>query len=148
MKYNKWPKRDPIKNYFPLPNEVFSLGLTTGEIAVYTYLMYCEDRDTWQCWPSYKTIGRAVGMSKKTVQKYVEMLVDKGLILTERTDIYTKEGLKLNGNLRYTIRPIHEAVQIFREKQMQKIEEENVRARMAMLAAEQNNSFRWEEEGA
>jgi len=148
LKYNKWPKRDPIKNYFPLPNEVFSLGLTTGEIAVYTYLMYCEDRDTWQCWPSYKTIGRAVGMSKKTVQKYVEMLVDKGLILTERTDIYTKEGLKLNGNLRYTIRPIHEAVQIFREKQMQKIEEENVRARMAMLAAEQNNSFRWEEEGA
>ena len=56
MKYNRYPKRDPIKNYFPLPNEVFSLGLDTGEIAVYSYLMYLEDRKSHQCWPSYKTI--------------------------------------------------------------------------------------------
>ncbi len=32
------------KNYFPLPNEIFSLGLSSGEIAVYAFLMYCEDR--------------------------------------------------------------------------------------------------------
>ena len=37
--------RDPIRDYFPLPNEIFSLGLSTGEIAVYAYLMYCEDQD-------------------------------------------------------------------------------------------------------
>ncbi len=23
MKYNRYPKRDAIKNYFPLPNEIF-----------------------------------------------------------------------------------------------------------------------------
>lgn len=46
MKYNRYPKRDPIKNYFPLPNELFMLGLSTGELAVYSYLMYCEDRKT------------------------------------------------------------------------------------------------------
>jgi len=51
------------KNYFPLPNVIFSLGLSPGEIAVYSYLLYCEDRKTYQCHPSYKTIGRAVGMS-------------------------------------------------------------------------------------
>ena len=26
MRKQHWPKRDPIKNYFPLPNEIFSLG--------------------------------------------------------------------------------------------------------------------------
>ena len=53
MKYKHYPKRDAIKNYFPLPNEIFCLGLSTGEIAVYAYLMYCEDRKTFQCHPNY-----------------------------------------------------------------------------------------------
>ena len=46
MNYRHYHQRDPIKNYFPLPNEIFSLGLSFGEIAVYAYLMYCEDRQT------------------------------------------------------------------------------------------------------
>ena len=33
---NTWTKRDPIKNYFPLPNEIYHLGLSTGAIAVNT----------------------------------------------------------------------------------------------------------------
>ena len=44
--YYPYPKRDPIKNYFPLPNEIFLLDLTPGELAVYSYLMRCEDRRT------------------------------------------------------------------------------------------------------
>lgn len=47
MKFTRYPKRDAIRDYFPLPNEIFSLGLSTGEIAVYAYLMYCEDRKTF-----------------------------------------------------------------------------------------------------
>ena len=27
MRKQHWPKRDPIKNYFPLPNEIFSLEM-------------------------------------------------------------------------------------------------------------------------
>ena len=49
-------------NYFTMPNEVFQLGLSAGELAVYSYLRRCEDRRTHQCWPSYRTIGSAVGM--------------------------------------------------------------------------------------
>ena len=48
-------------NFFSLPNEIFLLGLRPGELAVYSYLRRCEDRGTHQCWPSYKTIGKAVG---------------------------------------------------------------------------------------
>ena len=49
-------------NFFSLPNEIFLLGLSPGELAVYCYLRRCENQKTHQCWPSYKTIGEAVGM--------------------------------------------------------------------------------------
>ena len=111
MKYDCYPKRDALKDYFPLPNESFSLGLSAGEIAVYAYLMHCEDRKTFQCHPSYKTIGNAVGMSKNTVRKYVDGLTRKRLITTEPTSVITQKGEKRNGNLRYTIRPIREALE-------------------------------------
>ena len=37
------------KNYIPLPNAIFSLNLCPGESDVYSYLLYCEDRKTYQC---------------------------------------------------------------------------------------------------
>jgi len=98
-------KYDPMKNTFPLPNEIFLLGLCPGELAVYAYLRCCENRKTHQCWPSYKTIGKAVGISTNTVRKHVCSLVDKGLIRTENTSVMTKAGLKRNGNLLYTLLP-------------------------------------------
>ena len=61
MKRNLWPARDSVKDYFPLPKEIFSLGLSAAEIAIYAYLLFCEDRQTFQCWPSYRKIGDAVG---------------------------------------------------------------------------------------
>ena len=64
--------RDIPGEYFPMPKSIFRLGLTAGEILVYTYLMYCEDRKTFQCHPSYATIGEAVNMSNNTVAKHVE----------------------------------------------------------------------------
>ena len=85
-------KRDPIKNYFPLPNEIYQLGLSSGAIAVYGYLLRIEDRTTYQCHPSYSTIGSAVGMSKNTVRKYVAELEERGLIRTEHTSIITQDG--------------------------------------------------------
>ena len=110
------------KNYFPLPNVIFSLGLSPGEIAVYSYLLYCEDRKTYQCHPSYKTIGRAVGMSTNTVQKYIAALGERGFISVEPTSVITKSGQKRNGTLRYTIRPIREAVELYHQRQLHKLE--------------------------
>lgn len=37
-KFYRYPTRDAVKNYFPLPNEIFMLDLSAGEIAVYAYL--------------------------------------------------------------------------------------------------------------
>ena len=101
------------KNYFTMPNEIFSLGLGASEIAVYAYLRCLENRSSYQCWPSYTTIGNAVGRAKNTVMRYVDALAEKGLISTEPTSVLTKSRIKKNSNLRYTITPIHEAVEIF-----------------------------------
>ena len=35
MKRSLWPTRDSVKDYFPLPKEIFSLGLSAVEIAIY-----------------------------------------------------------------------------------------------------------------
>ena len=115
------------KNYFPTPNEIFSLGLSPGEFAVYSYLLRCADRRTHQCWPSYKTIGTATQMSVNTVRKHVCALADKGLISTEDTTVFTRTGLKHNGSLLYTIRPFHEVLDAHQQDELCRLEEETAR---------------------
>lgn len=46
-------KKDTIKNFFPVPNAVFDLGLHHMEINIYAYLLRIEDRRTYQCIVSY-----------------------------------------------------------------------------------------------
>ena len=96
--------------YFLLPNEIFTLGLSPGELSVYAYLIFCEDRKTHQCWPSIGKICQHTGMSANTVAKYICQLEEKQLINVEPTKVRTKADLVRNGNLLYTIRPIQEAV--------------------------------------
>lgn len=96
--------------FFLLPNEIFTLGLSPGELSIYAYLMFCEDRETHQCWPSIGKICQHTGMSANTVAKYIRQLEEKRLIDTEPTKVKTKAGLVRNGNLLYTIRPIRDAV--------------------------------------
>ena len=118
MRKSDWTRRDPIKNYFPLPNEIYSLGLSAGAIAVYGFLMRIENRQTYQCTASYRTIGHATGMSVNTVRKYVVELEERGLITTERTTVTTRDGRILNGCLRYTILPIQQVVEAYQQRQL------------------------------
>ena len=140
LKYKQWPKRDPIKNYFQLPNEIFLLGLSPGALVVYSYLLCCENRNTYQCWPSYKTIGRAVRMSSNTLRKYVCELEERQLISTESTTVTTKADLKRNGNLLYTTRLIQPALDQFYEQQLAQIDVAAERQRVANALALRNDS--------
>ena len=118
MRYYDSKKRDNPGDYFPLPKSIFRLDLSAGEIAVYAFLMYCEDRKTFQCHPSYTTIGEATGLSKNTVKKYVESLERKGFIYTEPTKVKTKDGRTHNGSLMYTLRPIKPIEEAYFEKKI------------------------------
>ena len=139
MKFQPWPKRDPDKNYFKVPNEVFHIGLSYPEISIYCYLLSIEDRETYQCYPSYKTIGKALGMSENTVSKYVRSLEEKGLIRTEPTMVRRKDGRPLNGNLLYNIRPIQAAIELFYERQLTELEMAAERQRVAKLLRERES---------
>ena len=120
-------------NYFFLPNEIFLLGLSPGELAVYSFLKRCENRKTHQCWPSYKAIGQAVRMSENTVRKYTLCLEERGLISTEPTEITTRAGQKRNGNLLYTLRPIQEVIDEHYDRQMDELDLTTERQRIANL---------------
>ena len=122
---------DSYKNTFPFPNDIFMLGLCPGELAVYAYLRRCENRKTHQCWPSYKTIGKAVGMSENTVAKYTASLEHKGLIRTEPTTVITKAGKKRNGNLLYTILPIEDVIDRCIRRKLDELELATMRAKYA-----------------
>ena len=71
-------KKDTIKNFFPVPNAVFDLGLHHMEINIYAYLLRIEDRRTYQRLVSYPTIARKLGISVNTVAKYVAALEEHG----------------------------------------------------------------------
>ena len=136
---------DPVKNYFPLPNEIYQLGLSHGAIAVYGYLLRIEDRRTYQCHPSYRTIGKAVQLSENTVRKYVAGLEEKGLIRTEPSTITTKDGRVRNGSLIYTIRPIQEALELNYQRQFLQAERDVERAKAEKRLAELNQQNKKEE---
>lgn len=110
-------------NFFSLPNEIFLLGLTPSAFLVYSYLRRSANRDTHQYYPSYKTIGAAVGLSKNTVQKCICELVDKGLVSTADTSVITRDGRKCNGSLMYTICPVHEVVEEYYQRQLRNLKE-------------------------
>ena len=145
--YQRWPKREATKYYYLVPNEVFNLGLSSHEIAVYNYLLRCEDRRTYQCHPSYRTIGKAVQLSENTVRKYVAGLEEKGLIRTEPSTIITKDGRVRNGSLIYNIRPIQEALEQNYQRQFRQAEEsvERVKVQKRLAELEQRNSLKKEE---
>ena len=135
MLYSNLPKPKPRR--YSIPNEIMILGISAGALAVYNYLLYVEDRKTYQCYPSYKTIGKALKIkSKGTVAKYVRELEDKCLIYTEPTEIILKNGKKQNGNLKYTIRPIQDAVEYFHQQQMKKFQEDLAREKAQKMLEE------------
>lgn len=104
--------------FFSLPNEVFLLALPPSAFLAYAYLLYCEDRRTHQCHPSYRTIAGATGLSLNTAVKSVGILAEKSLITVERSCWFNEAGLKRNGNNVYTILPTRAAVDEYHQQQL------------------------------
>lgn len=123
-------KQPAARRFFSQPNEIFSLSLSSGALAVYSYLLFCEDRRTFQCYPSYRSIGKAVRMSVNTVRKYVSELEEQGLIVTEPTSVTTRDGRKRNDTLLYTILPIRNAVDRYNQRWLRQLEETVERMRI------------------
>ena len=127
--------RPRVGHFFPMPFSVFGLDLSVGELAVYGYLLYREDRESYECWPSYRTIGAALCMSRNTVMKYVHRLEEKEFIVTEPTQVKRSDGFKWNGNLNYHIRPIQSVINACNARQARKAKQESMLLRAKQIAA-------------
>ena len=127
------------KNCFPVPNELLDFDLPAGAIAVYIYLLRHANRKTNQCHPSEATIAKKLHLSRNTVAKHVRLLEERGLIVTEHTEIITRRGIKRNGNLLYTLIPMHEVMERFYERQLTALDSTAERRRVqAKLSAQQS----------
>ena len=122
-------------NYFPMPNVIYDLGLSSGAISTYGFLLRfenrrCGDKDQHTCYPSQRTIGEAIARNRKTVGKYIEELCEMGLISIEPTTVTTADGQRWNGNLKYTLLDPQHAVKLRYERQLAELDRARERARV------------------
>ncbi|MDZ4133635.1 MAG: helix-turn-helix domain-containing protein, partial [Dethiobacteria bacterium] len=66
--------------YFQVPNDVFEIRLTTSELIVYIYLFRCSNQGK-TAFPSYETIGKKTGLSRRSAIYTVKKLVNRGVVL-------------------------------------------------------------------
>ena len=126
-----------VKNCFPVPNILLDMDLPASAVAVYLYLLRSADRKTDQCHPSEATIAKRLHLSRNTVAKYVRLLEERGLIITEHTKIITKDGIKKNGNLLYTMIPLQKVMEQHYEQQFNALERTTERRKVQAKLAEQ-----------
>ena len=126
-----------VKNCFPVPNILLDMDLPANAVAVYLYLLRNADRKTNQCHPSEGTIAKRLHLSRNTVAKHVRLLEERGFIVTEHTKIITKNGIKKNGSLLYTIIPLQKIMEQHYEQQFNTLERTTERRKAQAKLAEQ-----------
>lgn len=91
----KWKK--PTKNFYMMPNDIFSLGLDPFEFMILSYLVR-RMNSVSECWPSFKTMSKDLGISVSTLKDRVAKMIKRGLISVGK---HTSNG-KYRNNV-YTI---------------------------------------------
>ena len=72
-------------------------------------------------------------MSENTVSKYVQKLVDRGMIATEPTKVTTRNGMTRNGNLLYTVLPPLDVIDQYYQQKLVELGQETERLRLQKL---------------
>lgn len=88
MNYYYLNQQHKLKNVFIISNYVMQLDISATALAIYFYLMYIEDRKTYQCYPSYKTIGKALKIKSKGM---VNLIVKNGFAEIHETNYFFKK---------------------------------------------------------
>ncbi|MDE7220347.1 MAG: helix-turn-helix domain-containing protein [Oscillospiraceae bacterium] len=79
-----WPMRNSKWRRFSMPNEIWNQKLRPIEFTIFSYLCYYQSHNP----PDQITlqmIANGVHSTKNTVKKYIESLINKGLITGEQT---------------------------------------------------------------
>lgn len=110
----KWEK--PTKNFYMMPNDVFKLGLNPYEFMILSYLVRRMNSDS-ECWPSFKTMSKDLGISISTLKDRIAKLEKRKLISVRK---YT--GSRKHRNNVYTIYSL-ENPEIYRDPEATENEE-------------------------
>ena len=79
-----WPARDSRQYRFSMPNEIWDQKLRPIEFKIFSYLCYHQSRNP----PNQITlqmIANSIHSTENTVKKYIESLLQKGLINDEQS---------------------------------------------------------------
>ena len=79
-----WPPRDSKRHRFSMPNEIWDQKLRPIEFTIFSYLCYCQSHNQLGDL-TLKMIANGVHSTKSTAKKYIETLINKGLITGEQT---------------------------------------------------------------
>ena len=61
----------PIKEFFRLPNSIFTIPMTPIEFRLYAYLVCCAGSKGY-CWPTFDRIIRDTGIKKTSLQNAIK----------------------------------------------------------------------------
>ena len=81
-------------------------------------------------------MAKVLHLSCNTVAKHMRLLEEHGLIITEWTQMQMKNGIRKNGNLRYTIVPMHEVLEQCYQRQMTELERQRVQQKLSVQSTE------------
>lgn len=95
----KWKK--PTKNFYMMPNNVFSLNLDPFEFMILSYMVHRMNGES-ECWPSFKTMSMDLGISVSTLEDRIAKLEKRKLISVRkyigsgkhRNNVYTLWSLE------------------------------------------------------
>ena len=69
----------PTKEFFRLPNSIFTIPMTPIEFRLYAYLVCCAGSKGY-CWPTFDRIIRDTGIKKTSLQNAIRALKARKLI--------------------------------------------------------------------
>lgn len=81
-------------------------------------------------------MAKVLHLSRNTAAKHMRLLEEHGLIITEWTQIQMKNGIRKNGNLRYTVVPTHEVLEQCYQRQMTELERQRVQQKLSVQSTE------------
>lgn len=81
-------------------------------------------------------MAKVLHLSRNTAAKHMRLLEEHGLIIAEWTQIQMKNGIRKNGNLRYTIVPMHEVLEQCYQRQMTELERQRVQQKLSVQSTE------------
>ena len=95
-----WPRRDPRRCRFALPNAIWEYKLKPVEFVIFSWLCYRGSHGQASAL-SAEVVAKRVHLSGNTAKKYLALLADKGLVTAEWS--LTQDNRRINSKKFFTL---------------------------------------------